>query len=505
MHTVHFILNDREITTSEHPATTVLDFVRRTARLTGTKEGCREGDCGACTVLVGELQTIGTKPHVRYGSANSCLLPLGEMHGKHIVTVEGVTLAAGNTNNPTQPALNLVQQAMADEGGTQCGFCTPGFIVSMTGYTLTAENLSSEGMTEAIDGNVCRCTGYASIKRAIDRTITALQETELQEASAANGQRLPTLVKKGMIPAYFLDIPDRLQRLVEKETLSNGSIHALDGHEFTISGGTDLFVQKHESLVKSRVRLLGTSANSIPTPYEEDGYCILDARTPVSAVLESQLINRHIPQMPSFLRLFASTPIRNRATLGGNINNASPIGDMTAILLALDAELTLRNSFEEKRVVMLKHYFKGYKTLDRKPDETVRSIRFLLPNAQTEFKTLFNYEKVSRRTYLDIASVNTALQLRLEGDIILSAHASAGGVAPIPLYLSQTSSFLAGKTISAATFREAASIAVSETSPISDARGTAEYKRLLLRQLFFAHALDLFPERLKPQELLVVE
>ncbi|MCU0425978.1 MAG: FAD binding domain-containing protein [Candidatus Kapabacteria bacterium] len=308
-----------------------------------------------------------------------------------------------------------------------------------------------------------------------------------------------------MIPAYFLDIPDRLQRLVEQETLSNGSIHALDGHEFTISGGTDLFVQKHESLVKSRVRLLGAGVKSIPIPYEEDGYCILDARTPVSAVLESQLINRHIPQMPSFLRLFASTPIRNRATLGGNINNASPIGDMTAILLALDAELTLRNSFEEQRVVMLKHYFKGYKTLDRKPDETVRSIRFLLPNAQTEFKTLFNYEKVSRRTYLDIASVNTALQLRLEGDTIFSAHASAGGVAPIPLYLAQTSSFLAGKTISEETFREAASIAVSETSPISDARGTAEYKRLLLRQLFFAHALDLFPERLKPQELLEME
>lgn len=496
MNTVHCILNNREISTSEHPATTVLDFVRRTAHLTGTKEGCREGDCGACTVLVGELQKNGEKPYLRYTSANSCLLPLGEMHGKHIVTVEGVTLAAESTENPSEPSLNLIQQAMADEGGTQCGFCTPGFIVSMTGYTLTAENLTSEGMISAVDGNVCRCTGYASIKRAIDRTVTALQD-----ASASNGQRLPMLVKKGMLPAYFLMIPERLERIVENEKYSNGSIHATSGHDFTIGGGTDLFVQKHESLVKSGVRLLGTLSSAPHEPYEQDGYCVLDARTPVSAVLESPLINRHIPQIGSFLRLFASTPIRNRATLGGNINNASPIGDMTAILLALDAELTLHNTFDEKRTVMLRNYFKGYKTLDRRPDEIVHTIRFFLPDRHT----LFNYEKVSRRTFLDIASVNTALQVRLEGDVITNAHASAGGVAPIPLYLTRTSSFLVGRTISADTFREAASIAVSETSPISDARGTVEYKRLLLRQLFFAHALDLFPERLNARELLETE
>lgn len=485
MNTIHFILNNREITTTEHPATTVLDFVRRSAHLTGTKEGCREGDCGACTVLVGEVSNASGTPEITYISANSCLLPLGDMHGKHVVTVEGVTLAAPSAENPTQPVLNLVQQAMADEGGTQCGFCTPGFIVSMTGYAITAAECTSEGMTRAIDGNVCRCTGYASIKRAIDRVVT-----ELTDTSVESKQRISALISKRLLPEYFSAIPERLlalQSRIDASTPnnSNGTPHT---HDFAIGGGTDLFVQKPETLLKSRVRLLGAPKTPIMPVHDEDGWCVMDARTPVAAFLESPLIQQHIPQMQHFLTLFASTPIRNRATLGGNINNASPIGDMTAILLALNAELTLLAADGSDRRVLLRNYYKGYKTLDRAPNELVETIRFKLPDETT----VFNYEKVSRRTYLDIASVNTALQLRLVDGIVTEAHASAGGVAAIPLYLAKTSSYLIGKQISTETFLEAASIAVSETSPISDARGSIDYKRLLLRQLFYAHAVSLF-------------
>jgi xanthine dehydrogenase small subunit len=493
MNTIHFILNNHDIATSEHPATTMLDFVRRSAHLTGTKEGCREGDCGACTVLVGELSNASETPHITYISANSCLLPLGDMHGKHIVTVEGVTLVAQSADNPTQPVLNLVQQAMADEGGTQCGFCTPGFIVSMTGYAMTAAECTHEGMTQAIDGNVCRCTGYASIKRAIDRVVT-----ELADTSVESGQHIPMLVSKRLLPEYFPAISERLLTLKDRTDAStpnngNGTSHA---HDFAIGGGTDLFVQKPETLLKSRVRLLGAPKVPIMPVHDEGGWCVMDARTPVAAFLESPLIQQHIPQMQHFLTLFASTPIRNRATLGGNINNASPIGDMTAILLALNAELTLLAADGSERRVLLRNYYKGYKTLDRAPNELVETIRFKLPDETT----VFNYEKVSRRTYLDIASVNTALQLCLTDGVITEAHASAGGVAAIPLYLAEASSYLVGKHVSTATFREAASIAVSETSPISDARGTADYKRLLLRQLFYAHAVDLFPHDVNADE-----
>jgi xanthine dehydrogenase small subunit len=243
-------------------------------------------------------------------------------------------------------------------------------------------------------------------------------------------------------------------------------------------------------LARAKVRILS------PKPHheairEENGVCILDATTSVAAFEQSPIIRRAIPRMPDFLRVFASTPIRNRATIAGNINNASPIGDMTAILLALGAELTLRSPSGAMRTIPLQHYYKGYKTLDRAQDELVTTIRFLLPNSKEYF---FNYEKVSRRTYLDIASVNTATLFRVSGGVIIEARISAGGVAPIPFFATNTSDFLIGKPISNEVFHEAVEILNDEVSPISDARGSVEYKRLLLKRLFLAHAITLFPE-----------
>jgi xanthine dehydrogenase small subunit len=561
---IRCILNDCDINTVQHPATTVLDFVRRTERLTGTKEGCREGDCGACTVLVGELQADG---QVVYKPVNSCLLPLGALHGKHLVTVEG--LNSTHTDKQHRPPeqkgqapqpssnLSLVQQAMADAGGTQCGFCTPGFIVSMTGYALSASEPTSDGMMAAIDGNVCRCTGYMSIRRAAERIVTVLQAaaTGTNGALSTNGLQYTSQdmsnhsenhgnnysIVYGIVPPYFLTIARRLQELQDlihaeakhqtnTSTKHNGNAKQQsdtreaahddtigDASQFLIGGGTDLFVQKPDKLLKSRVRLLTSSTNvtnltnAAPTERdilaplirEQDGWCILDATTPIAELQSSPIIRRHLPQMPSFLTLFASTPIRNRATLGGNINNASPIGDMTAILLALNTELTLSKAGKQRKV-LLREFYKGYKTLDREPGEIVESLRFKLPvNDENDeaMTTLFNYEKVSRRTYLDIASVNTALQLRLRDGIIAEAHASAGGVAPIPLYLARTSASLVGKPILPETAHEAASIACSEISPISDARGSIEYKRLLLRNLMYAHFLTFFPDLLPSSHL----
>lgn len=482
MITLHFILNNTLIETDEHHGSTALEFVRREARLTGTKEGCREGDCGACTILLGELDA--KEPlSMRYTAVNSCLLPLGALHGKHVVTVEGLHLQ----NNPHKPALTPIQAAMADEGGTQCGFCTPGFIMSMTGYTLATDTPTSDGMMQAIDGNVCRCTGYMSIKRAIERVTKEL-------ANAAVGtSRLQHLIDNRIIPAYFLDIPERLQNLTNSNISSNGihNIHVEMHHEtITVSGGTDLFVQKHEVLARTAVRILPQTPHH-EAIWEENGMCFLDATTTVAAFEQSPIIRRAIPRMPDFLKVFASTPIRNRATIAGNINNASPIGDMTAILLALNAGITLHSRSGTSRTIALRNYYKGYKTLDRAPDELVSTVQFRLPEGAEFF---FNYEKVSRRTYLDIASVNTAALMRVADGSIVEAHISAGGVAPIPFYAAKTSLFLAQKPVSEDTFHAAADILVQEISPISDARGSVEYKRLLARQLFFAHCLALFPD-----------
>ena len=244
---------------------------------------------------------------------------------------------------------------------------------------------------------------------------------------------------------------------------------------------------------------------------ETDDFVEIGASTVVTDLLESTIFQRIFPNLYKHLKLVSSTPIRNMATLAGNFVNASPIGDMTAWFLALDAEIELSDASGHSRTIALKDFYRGYKQLAKSEDEFITKIRF-----RKDF-THFNFEKVCKRTFLDIASVNTAMALRVSspavregfsteeaaladarggeaGDTltILEAHVSAGGVSPIPLYLRKTSEFLRGKEINEATVNEAAAVLQTEISPISDVRGSAEYKRLLLRQLFTAHFVELF-------------
>jgi xanthine dehydrogenase small subunit len=199
-------------------------------------------------------------------------------------------------------------------------------------------------------------------------------------------------------------------------------------------------------------------------------------------LLESDIFNRLFPNLYKHLKLVSSTPIRNMATLAGNFTNASPIGDMTVWFLGSDAEIIFNNG----RVLPLKDYYLGYKTLAKSDDEFIKTIRF-----RKDF-THFNFEKVCKRTYLDIASVNTAISLKVAENIIENANVSIGGVFATPLYLRKTSEFLQGKEINEAIVIEANEILQNEISPISDVRGTMEYKRLLARQLFKAHFVELF-------------
>lgn len=456
---IQFICNDQEITADLHPALTVLDFLRKSLHLTGTKEGCREGDCGACTVLVGELD----KNDVNYKSLNSCLLPLASLHGKHLVTIEGIN----------QKELNPLQHAFIDEGASQCGFCTPGFLISLTGYFLSNNTFSAESAINSLDGNICRCTGYTSIKRAVE---TVTNEIILGK----NYSTIEKLVEIKILPDYFLTIQKRLTEI-------KPFINQL-ADDVLISGGTDLFVQQWEKLLSSDVRFLQRD-ESTPAIWIEGKNCFVDARTTISEIKSSTILMKYFPKLEDYFQYFASLPIRNRATVGGNIINASPIGDMTNILLALDTQLHLKEKNKE-RVVPLKNFYTGYKQFDKKENEILFSVSFKLP--QNNFH--FNYEKVSKRTYLDIASVNTSVYLEEENLQINELHLSAGGVAPYPLYLFKTIGFLCGKIISPQLIKEAAEIIQTEISPISDARGSADYKRLLLRQLFFAHFIKLFPK-----------
>ena len=589
-----FILNDREVETAAPAGLLVLDFVRDSERLTGTKEGCKEGDCGACAILIGELEGDA----VRYQPVTSCLVPLAEVHGKHVVTIEGCNLAG----------LNPVQEAIVEFGGTQCGFCTPGIVVSLHGLLLDhAKGLSLDDVKYALSGHLCRCTGYRSLKDC-----AATLDRDLGSRLQANGSasRVPALTEAGALPRYFTTIPERLRSLrasspapatlaadatahlesasdagrslsrlappvgpaaasepgppgmaeaqapprmarpdgsagsdsmsastapagstgvsselslppdgsagapPDRSPQSDGSRSAPTApagrsatkgapsrtapeaeasappvRELLIAGGTDLYVQQGETIPARRVAVLGQRPE-LKGIRRADGEFRIGALTTFEEFGTHPAVIGAIPAIGTFNHLVASWQIRNRATLAGNIVNASPIGDFTALLLALDARIVLDDG-NAQRTVPLKEFYRGYKQIDLRPGELLTEVAFADP---TDARV--NFEKVSKRTCLDIASVNSACSIRCTGDCIGAAHFSLGGVAPIPLYLHETSRALRGRALDLETAWEAVRISQQEIAPITDVRGSAEYKRLLARQLLIAHFVTLFPDRL---------
>ena len=465
---IEFILNTKKISTDLAPGMVLLDFIRYEQNLKGTKIGCREGDCGACTVLVGEIKNGS----LSYTSATSCLMPLGNAQGKHIVSVEGVNLSG----------LNPVQEAIVENGGTQCGFCTVGFVMSLVGFCLSSKNPTYENALAAMDGNICRCTGYKSLERAAESLVEQLKTRDEKAI-------LQWLVNQKFIPSYFTEIPDRLKKLT-KPQLPNRA-------KQKISGGTDLYVQKHEQMVHSDLDFLADQVE-LKGIKKMENCIVIGASTTVEDMRSNDLLLALFPNLKQHLKLVSSTQIRNMASLAGNFVNASPIGDMSIFFLALNAELELSNGVS-KRKILLKDFYKGYKNLDKQSDEIIESISFELP----EKDHFFNFEKVSKRTHLDIASVNSALQIEFIEDKISKVHAACGGVYAFPRYLEQTTTFLKGKQISEDVIEAAAAILQDEISPISDARGTAEYKRLLARQLFYSHFIQLFPSKIKAEKLVL--
>jgi len=448
---MEFILNNQLIKTDKAAGSTILDFVRYHKRLTGTKIGCREGDCGACTVLVGAFEN----DKLVYRTKTSCLMPLTNAQGKHIVTVEGIN----------QNELTPVQQAMIDCNGSQCGFCTIGFVMSLTGFTMNQQCNTYKDAIKSIDGNICRCTGYKSIEKAATILVENMQ-------SKPNENVLEWLVEQQYLPNYFIGIEQRL-----KEIQSHQKIDKTNA--LLIGGATDLNVQKHHTVKKATVQNLYDDP-SLKKIHRVGNEIYLGASVTVTQFEESNIIQSIFPNIKEHIKLVSSTPIRNMATIAGNLVNASPIGDMTVFFLALDASIILNS----QRIIKLNNFYKGYKQLDKSSDEIIEQIVFSIPTS-TSF---FNFEKVCKRTHLDIASVNAACLIDVdENNSIKKIHLSAGGVFAYPKYLSNSCNFLLNKKLSENVLQEAVEVMLLEVAPISDARGTAAYKSLLLRQLFLAH------------------
>ncbi len=314
---ITFILNNKTIKTSEHSGMTLLDFVRYQQRLTGTKIGCREGDCGACTLLVGTL----TNDIIEYQSITSCISPLGNAHGKHIVTVEGTNL---------KNKLTTAQEAMKANYATQCGFCTPGFVVALTGFALSNSENNYNNAIDAISGNICRCTGYKAIEKAAHQVVEKLEHQEKTS--------FKWLIENEFIPEYFETIPQRLKDIEAKDLNQPKGKY--------VSGGTDLYVQQADHLADNDVHLIAEK-DYLKGITIENGICTIGTNTTVSDLWNHKALNHSLPNLKKHLKLVSSEQIRNMASLGGNLVNASPIGDMTIFFWHLI--VILQSKFETTR------------------------------------------------------------------------------------------------------------------------------------------------------------
>jgi xanthine dehydrogenase small subunit len=465
---IEFILNDKIIRTNANKSMTLVDFIREKRNLKGTKIVCREGDCGACTMMVGELSQ--DQQSVKYHTITSCISPLANAQGKHIVTVEGLNIAN---------KLNQVQQSLKDNYASQCGFCTPGFVVAMANYCLNNNAETEQQMLDAISGNICRCTGYVAIINAAKELVESCKEQGKKYA-------LVQLVKHNFIPQYFASISGNLKKIQ--------SAHQVSGKKI-IAGGTDLYVQQANTLLQTPDLRYITLEHGQPVIIEGDT-CSISGLATVTDLFENQELQNRIPHLQDFLRLLSSEAIRNMATVAGNFVNASPIGDMSAIFIALDATLLIAHK-DESRDVKLKDFFLDYKKIDLKINESIAKLWFQLPTKNS----YFNFEKVSKRKHLDIATANTAIHIEVKDNRVISCDLSVGGVSAIPKYLTKTCEFLICKEVNNDTLKQAIEVMNSEISPISDVRGTADYKRLLVNQLVKAHFIKLFPDEIKFAEV----
>ncbi|MBN2874084.1 MAG: FAD binding domain-containing protein [Spirochaetales bacterium] len=475
--TIRFRLNEALHEIEVREESLALDWIRNEAGLKGTKEGCREGDCGACLVLLGGRNPDGA---VEWRSVTSCTLAMGELDGKHVVTIEGVSSAG----------LTPVMEAMLDEGASQCGFCSPGFVLALTGYLVSGARIDPVEAMVAVEGNLCRCTGYGSIRRAASKLAGAFAELP-----AASADRIELLAERGVLPpalaALMLQPPEPVG--------ADGASGSVAGEGPVLGGGTDYFVRNPDPEPGLAPRFVYQSAdNRFIKATTRDGrpWVEMGAATNATDFFTSPVVRAAAPGIERFEADVASPPIRNRATLAGNIANASPIADMTAMLIALRAEIRLAGAGGE-RVVALEDFFQGYKKLDLLPGEVIAGIAFPADWSR------FAFEKAAKRDRLDIATVNCAVAVRQSADGTIEAAAyAAGGVAAMPLRLRELEDAMTGARPSAELARTIGTLAAKAGSPMSDVRGSSTYRTRLLERLAWAACTRLWPELRLEEDLL---
>jgi xanthine dehydrogenase molybdopterin binding subunit/xanthine dehydrogenase small subunit len=455
MSAIEFRLNGKPIRLDAvSPNTTLLDWLRGNG-LTGSKEGCAEGDCGACSVAIIDLDTRGEHT---YRAINSCLVPLVLMAGREILTVEGV--ADGN--------LHPVQQAMVNNHGSQCGYCTPGFVMSLFEGYYRKDLKTCAQLDEQLAGNLCRCTGYRPINAAAVEAFGCKIDNDPFEVPLKNGPINLGSVRYALNDETFLR-PTSMAELF--------SFMAEYPEARLIAGATELGLdiskrfRKFPALISIEAVPELTRIDKTEKEWRVGGAATLTA-------IQDQL-GPEFPALAEMLYLFGSRQIRNRATMGGNLVTASPIGDSAPVLLALDASVVLA-SVAGERTLALENFFVGYRKTALEPGEVLKKI--LIPRG-TKRRTRFY--KVTKRREMDISTVAGCFTIELNGkQIIKHARLAYGGVALTPVRARKTEEALVGKKWDAETLRSILPTLESEFTPISDVRGSKSYRQRLISSLF---------------------
>jgi len=460
------------------PHQNALEFFRDQG-LTAAKEGCAEGECGACAIMVARPDTDGT---TRWTSMNSCLLPAAALDGQEVITAEGLE----------SEELHPVQQEMAVRGGSQCGYCTPGFICSMAAEFYRPERADDAQAAcddcgpngfdiHSLSGNLCRCTGYRPIRDAA----YALGQPETDDALAARrGQPAPQPVATDITAADTAS--GKIGRFRRPATLDEAlDILAAEPETQLVAGATDFGVEVNIKGVRAKSVLAIDRLAELRGIQYTDDYIELGAAHTLSE-LERELAGS-IPLLGSLFPQFASRLIRNAATIGGNLGTGSPIGDTPPALLALEAQLVL-SSVRGQRVVDLADFFTGYRQTIADDDELISAIRVPRPLAP-----LTSFQKIAKRRFDDISSVAIGYALTVEHGIVTKARIGLGGVAATPLRAKDTEAKLEGAPFNLDAFRSAAEVLASEGTPMDDHRASSQYRIAMLRsslERFYAQHLE---------------
>ena len=468
---LRFLRKDRTVELSAFsPSTTLLDYLRLSEKSCGTKEGCAEGDCGACTVVLARA-TVGG---IRYEPVNACILLLGQVDGAQVITIEDLANSG---------KLHPVQQAMLTHHGSQCGFCTPGIVMSLFAlYHEAARPVATATVNDTLAGNLCRCTGYRPIRDAAAEACADIPSDQFQASETATHSALDALTAEDQ----DISVGDETSFFASPASIETlAALYLAHPDATLVSGATDvgLWITKRLADLK-KIIWLGRVAD-FATITESSDRLLLGAGVTHTEALPA--LGRIHADLLEIGRRFGSQQVRASGTIGGNIANGSPIGDWAPCLIALGATMTLQRG-EDTRDMPVEAFFLGYGRQDRAASEFVRAVSVPKLAENQHFRAF----KVSKRFDEDISAVMLAMLVELEGPRVVSARIAFGGMAGNPKRAAQVEAALIGLAVTdrAGIARAAARVA-GDFQPLSDARASAAYRLKLAENLIVKALLEI--------------